>query len=112
MASKLSQLLKPTQVLTLFSRNLDQWTAIPTRKHRRTNVTLYPTVLQLPDGSTLNIQYHEPIEIIKLPLDLSTLSEAERKKKLERRIPKSKVKIVDDIDDDFDESRYLKIKKK
>ena len=40
---------------------------------------LYPTVLVKPNGSTLRISYHEPIALINLPFDLSTLDERERK---------------------------------
>lgn len=66
-----------------------------------------------PDGSTFTVRYHEPRAIIKLPFDLSKLTEAERKAKLEKRKPKSKVKIEDEVDDKFSANKYLKyIKKK
>lgn len=73
---------------------------------------LYPTTVILPDGSSFNIRYYEPQKIIKLPLDLSTLSEAERMARLERRKPKKKVKIEEDIEDDFDSRKYVHLLKK
>ena len=68
----------------------------------------YPVSLVLPDGSSIDIQYHEPRKIIRLPYDISLLSEAERKARIESRKPKTKVKIQEEIEDDFDENRYLK----
>lgn len=49
---------------------------------------------------------------MQLPLDLSTLSEAERMARLERRKPKKKVKIEEDIEDDFDARKYVHLLKK
>ena len=48
----------------------------------------------------------------QLPLDLSTLSEAERLARLEKRKPKQKVKIEEDIEDDFDARKYVHLLKK
>ncbi|KAJ0179977.1 hypothetical protein K1T71_004568 [Dendrolimus kikuchii] len=73
---------------------------------------MYPTKVILSDGSSINIRYHEPRRIIKLPLDLSQLSEDERKIRLEKRKPKKKVKIIDDIEDDFNAKKYLRFIKK
>lgn len=51
--------------------------------------------------------------LLQLPIDLSKLSEEEKKLRLEKRKPKKKVKIVDDIQDDYNAKKYLKyIKKK
>lgn len=70
----------------------------------------YPTVLVLPDGSSINIEYHEPRQIITLPLNISELSEVEQKRRLLRRKPKTKIVLVEEIQDDFDEFKYLKKK--
>ncbi|KAF9814047.1 hypothetical protein SFRURICE_004394 [Spodoptera frugiperda] len=84
-----------------------------TKIHRDIYARMYPTKVVLPDGASINIRYHEPRKIIKLPIDLSKLSEEEKKLRLEKRKPKKKVKIVDDIQDDYNAKKYLKyIKKK
>ncbi|XP_058059942.1 large ribosomal subunit protein mL55 [Anopheles bellator] len=82
--------------------------------HRSIYSRRYPTMVVLPDGATINISYHEPRRIIKLPLDLSLLSEAERKARIEKRKPKQKIRIEDDVEEDtFNANKYLKyIKKK
>ncbi|KAJ3643549.1 hypothetical protein Zmor_026251 [Zophobas morio] len=93
-------------------RNLNCHSASITRPHRLTYKRGYPTVLVYPDGSSIKISYHEPRQIIKLPLNIWTLSEAERKAKLESRKPKKKVKFVDDFEDTYDANKYLKYLKK
>ncbi|XP_049815532.1 39S ribosomal protein L55, mitochondrial [Schistocerca nitens] len=89
-------------------RHLNSNTASVCKIHRQVYPRTYPVLIVLPDGATINIRYHEPRKIIKLPLDLSTLSDEERKLRLEKRKPKSKVKIEDDYEDDFDVNKYLK----
>jgi large subunit ribosomal protein L55 len=49
---------------------------------------------------------------LQLPLDLSTVSEAERMARLQRRKPKKKVQIVEDIEDSFDPRQYVRLLKK
>lgn len=73
---------------------------------------MYPTVLVRPDGASVTIRYHQPRQIIQLPVNIWTLSEAERKQRLEQRKPKQKVKYVEDIDDGFDSNKYLSYLKK
>ncbi|XP_011495498.1 PREDICTED: 39S ribosomal protein L55, mitochondrial [Ceratosolen solmsi marchali] len=109
MASKVSFLLKSTSVIALSTRNINCLVAAITKPHRKVYLKQFMTVLQHPDGSTIKIRYHEPIGIIRLPLDLSKLSEKERKAILLERQPTPK-KIVDDceIENTFDENRYLK----
>ncbi|KAH8278973.1 hypothetical protein KR018_012094 [Drosophila ironensis] len=94
-------------------RCLSSATAAVTRLHRSVYCRLYPTVVVQPDGSTINIRYHEPRKIIKLPLDLSTLTDAERRARLEARKPRKKVKIMEEVEDNFNAKKYMKyIKKK
>lgn len=50
--------------------------------------------------------------VLQLPLNIWTLSEAERKARLEKRKPKQRVKIEDDVEDEFDSSKYIKYLKK
>ncbi|XP_051789136.1 39S ribosomal protein L55, mitochondrial isoform X2 [Erpetoichthys calabaricus] len=52
---------------------------------RQTYARFYPVVLVRADGSTVNMRYKEPKRIIMMPLDISTLSEADRKATLRRR---------------------------
>ncbi|XP_030761858.1 39S ribosomal protein L55, mitochondrial [Sitophilus oryzae] len=93
-------------------RFLSSISASITRPHRLTYVRTYPTIVVQPDGSTFKIRYPEPRQIIKLPMNIWTLSEAERKAKLEARKPRKKVVIEEDIEDSFDSSTYLKYLKK
>lgn len=58
------------------------------------------------------IRYHEPRAIITLPLDLSLLSDAERKMRIDKRKPKQAVKIEAEVDDKFSSQKYLKFLKK
>ncbi|XP_030569170.1 39S ribosomal protein L55, mitochondrial [Drosophila novamexicana] len=90
------------------TRALSSATASVTRLHRSVYCRIYPTVVVHPDGSTINIRYHEPRKIIKLPLDLSTLSDLERKSRLEARKPRKKVKIMDEVEDNFNAKKYMK----
>jgi hypothetical protein len=46
---------------------------------------LYPVLLVNTDGSTVYINYHEPIQIIRLPFDLSTLDDVGKKRRLLKR---------------------------
>ncbi|VVC92858.1 unnamed protein product [Leptidea sinapis] len=80
--------------------------------HREIYTRLYPTKVVLPNGASINIRYHEPRKIIKLPLDLSLLTEEEKKARLERRKPKRKVKITETIEDNYNAKKYLKYLKK
>ncbi|KAG5887489.1 hypothetical protein JTB14_023675 [Gonioctena quinquepunctata] len=93
-------------------RNISSLSACITRPHRNTYLRTYPTVLVFPDGSTINIRYPEPRQIIKLPLNIWTLSESERRARLESRKPKKTVSIEDDIEDSYDSRKYLKYLKK
>jgi large subunit ribosomal protein L55 len=94
-------------------RNASSTTCAVTKIHRETYARTYPCMVIKPDGSTYTIPYHEPRKIIKLPFDLSTLSDAERKARLEKRKPKQKVEIQEEIEDKFRANKYLKyIKKK
>ncbi|XP_074036378.1 mitochondrial ribosomal protein L55 [Leptinotarsa decemlineata] len=93
-------------------RKLNSLSACITRPHRSTYLRTYPTILVYPDGSTVNIRYPEPRQIIKLPLNIWTLSESERKAKLDARKPKKKVSIEEDLEDSYDSKKYLKYLKK
>jgi len=92
-------------------RNLNCWTTAITKKHRMIYERTYPTQLIFPNGSSIEIDYHEPQRILILPLNLSELSPEEQKKRLRMRKPKSKIVITEEIEDNFDENRYLNLMK-
>ena len=60
----------------------------------------------LTDGSVITIRYKEPRKLIVLPLDLNSLTEEERKARLERRKPKKTYALEDEIEDDFSVDQY------
>lgn len=93
---------------TSLRRNLNCWTAAITKKHRAVYERTYPTTLVFSDGSSIDIEYHEPRKIICLPLNMAELSPEAQKKRLEMRKPKVKIVITEEIEDSFDENRYLK----
>jgi large subunit ribosomal protein L55 len=83
------------------------------RTNRLKYLRPYPTLLVNPDGSTITVRYHEPRQIIKLPFDLTPLSEEEKAIHLQRRKPKTRVQIVEDSERvEFDSKKYRKYMKK
>ena len=103
-------LLRTTQTASCLCRKLNCWTAAITKAHRKTYRRTYPTRLVLSDGSSINIEYDVPRMIITLPLNMDTISEEQRQARILARTPLSKVKIIDEIEDDFDESKYYKFR--
>ncbi|EEB11792.1 glutamyl-tRNA amidotransferase [Pediculus humanus corporis] len=93
-------------------RWLSNTSAVVTKIHRKHFLKHYPTLVVEPDGSTYTVRYHEPRKIIKLPLDLSKLSEEERNYYLQKRKPKKKVIVEESFDDNFDSNKYLNLLKK
>ncbi|UJR14745.1 hypothetical protein I4U23_001736 [Adineta vaga] len=78
-----------------------------TRFSRDIYSRLYPNYLVLPDGSTIRIRYSEPRHLIKLPVDIASLSDKERKTRLLRRSATQKEKMEFTLDTDYDPSAYL-----
>ncbi|XP_008333056.1 large ribosomal subunit protein mL55 [Cynoglossus semilaevis] len=74
---------------------------------------LYPLLLVRPDGSTINIRYKEPKRIFLMPVDISTLSESDRRLRLKKREVKktTKEKVVK-YEDDFEAEKYSQFWKK
>ncbi|XP_078521452.1 large ribosomal subunit protein mL55 [Lissotriton helveticus] len=74
----------------------------------------YPVLLVRPDGSTITIRYKEPRRIIEMPVDITTLSEAERKARFRKRDPKrfQPKEEKDEFVDEFNADEYKKFWKK
>lgn len=104
----ISSFLRTTQSALSLRRSLNCWTAGITKVHRKNYLNTYPTILVLPDGSSINIEYeYEPRRIIILPFDLSVLDPEKRRMRLEKRKLVKKIKIVDEYQDDFDETQFF-----
>ncbi|XP_029563085.1 large ribosomal subunit protein mL55 [Salmo trutta] len=75
---------------------------------------MYPVLLIQPDGSTINIRYKKPKRILMMPVDISTLSEEERKIRMRKRDPEKGVvkQRTVEFKDDFKVDDYSKFWKK
>uniref|UniRef100_A0A8D0DTZ8 39S ribosomal protein L55, mitochondrial n=1 Tax=Salvator merianae TaxID=96440 RepID=A0A8D0DTZ8_SALMN len=81
----------------------------PRHKYAR----LYPVLLVRPDGSSIHIRYREPRQILLMPIDVSALSEAEKKAWMRRRgVIKAKPKADIVFEDEFSLDDYRKFWKK
>ncbi|XP_055024333.2 large ribosomal subunit protein mL55 [Misgurnus anguillicaudatus] len=71
---------------------------------------LYPVLLVRPDGSTINIRYKEPRRVMMMPVDITSLSEEERKIRMRKREPKRGAvkQKLEEFDDDFKVDDYSK----
>ncbi|XP_026104784.1 39S ribosomal protein L55, mitochondrial [Carassius auratus] len=96
---------------TVFQSNSNRTCVV--RFGRQKYERMYPVLLVRPDGSTINIRYKEPRRIMKMPVDITTLSEEERKIRMRKREPKREAKQkLDDFEDDFKVDDYSKFWKK
>lgn len=71
---------------------------------------MYPTTLVYKDGSTITIRYHEPRQILKLPLTLEECLEDKDKLAWQiRRRPLKTGSVDSELDDvKFDATKYLR----
>uniref|UniRef100_W6NTD8 Ribosomal protein L55 domain containing protein n=1 Tax=Haemonchus contortus TaxID=6289 RepID=W6NTD8_HAECO len=84
------------------------WRACLGKISRSQYLRHYPVTLIRPDGSTLEVRYLEPREVVQLPVDLNALTEEEKRLRLAARKPKTKKIVQESIDDNFDPNEYMK----
>ncbi|XP_066441617.1 large ribosomal subunit protein mL55 [Eleutherodactylus coqui] len=84
------------------------------RTVRKSFLRSYPVLLVQPDGSTITIRYKEPRRMLIMPVDITTLSEAERKARLRKRnqFKKSGAKKEQNTYEDFKLDEYSQFWKK
>ncbi|XP_005527853.1 PREDICTED: 39S ribosomal protein L55, mitochondrial [Pseudopodoces humilis] len=80
--------------------------------HRQLYGRLYPVLLVSTDGSTVRLRYREPKRILMVPLDSSTLPEAERKARLRRHFPTKLKAKEEETFEGIDLETYKKFWKK
>ncbi|XP_014729199.1 PREDICTED: 39S ribosomal protein L55, mitochondrial [Sturnus vulgaris] len=80
--------------------------------HRQLYGRRYPVLLVSTDGSTVRLRYSEPKRILMLPLDSSTLPEAERKARLRRQFPSKPKAKEEETFEGIDLDTYKKFWKK
>jgi large subunit ribosomal protein L55 len=54
---------------------------------------VYKVRLQKPDGSSYIIRYHEPRELVRLPVDPNSLTEEEKQARLNRLKPEKEIEV-------------------
>ncbi|XP_060591036.1 large ribosomal subunit protein mL55-like isoform X2 [Ruditapes philippinarum] len=82
------------------------------REKKHGYLRTYPALLVFPDGSSVNIRYEKPRNIIVLPVDVSKLTEKEKEARNLKFNPPKKTEIKEDLDDDFDTNKYTSMFKK
>jgi len=89
-------------------RQLNANRCVVTKIKRTTFARLHPTTAVLPDGSTINVKYSEPRQLIRFPLKLEEATEEEKRKIQLLRRPKQKLIHVEEKGTKFDPRKYVK----
>lgn len=106
-------LLSNQSIIQTTCRQLNSKKCLICKPESSKYVANYPTTLVFSDGSTLTFRYHEPRQIVKLPLTLDELEERDKKKWLvRRRIKEVAVKEQDKTEVRYDKNKYLNILRK
>ena len=66
---------------------------------------MYKVRLQQPDGSTLTLRYHEPHDLIRLPVDPNSLTAEEKRGRLNRLKPEKEIKVHEFDDEETEITR-------
>ena len=54
---------------------------------------MYKVSLQQPDGSSYTIRYHEPRELIRVPVDPKSLTDEEKQARINRLRPEKEIEV-------------------
>jgi len=82
--------------------------AAVTSVKRQTFLKTYPTLLVLPDGATIEVRYHQPRHVVKLPVDVEACDVEVLRRVRHLRMPREKVyDAVDSTTLPFDPTQYL-----
>jgi len=88
-------------------RHLNANRSAVTRTKREVFLRKYPTLTVLPNGATITVEYHEPRQIIKLPVQFEECSLEKQKYIRLMRQPKAAQDNVKEISSTFDPRKYL-----
>ncbi|CAD5226733.1 unnamed protein product [Bursaphelenchus xylophilus] len=100
--------MKQVRQFSLCSINATSNRACLGRPSRTKYLKQYKITLMQSDGSTIEARYAAPLHFVRLPLDLRTADENERRQRLALRKPQVKKMKEEVLDDNFDAGDYLK----